>query len=806
MSDKLIYPPDENPQPQAHASELQAFSPQSVNLDYRQLADEDEDGIDLRRYGYALLRYKWLLVVMLLLGIAGAAAAWRRGVLTYTAEGSLWVEVGRGRTGADFAPIQTEGLLESSAWVELLRSYAVLDSVVLAERLYVDAADELAPAFRSFELADSLRPGGYELEVEPDGSNYTLTTSEGILVERGQLGSAVGRGVGFIWTPPAGSFPPNATVAFSVAAPRDAARRLGASLVTQMDQAGNFIQLSLSGPNPERLASVLNTLLERHVTVAADLKRSKLDENLKTIEIQLASTEDSLAAAEQDLEGFRVRTITLPTDRSTPIAPGLQQTLSPVFDRFFQMKVELDEVRRDRQRMQQVVDEISQSGVRIEALEAIPAAASSSELRGLLTELVAARAQVRALRDRYSDDFPPVQELLTRIGTLEAETIPFVARGILLQLGVREGQLQSLVNSSSQDLTTIPPRVIEEGRLARRVAITETLYNDLKSRVETARLASASSIPDVRILDRAAVPRIPTGDTRFRFAAFLLFGFIGAGVGGAILLDRFDGRFRYAGDVGRDIGLDILGSIPRIEGAKRRATPGAVNAAQALEAFRELRIHIGFAYGAAGPLTLTITSPSEGDGKSLISSNLAVAFAEVGRRTLLIDGDTRRGDAHRLLGRKRSPGLVDYLREQPGGNLIQTTDIKNLDFVGSGSRGASTPELLASSRMVHFIGTLKRSYEVIIIDSPPLAAGGDALILGSLTGNLAVVIRTGTTDKHLTQAKLDQLTRLPIRILGAILNDVEPSKGHGYYYANYLPSYEPVPEGDDADGVQLLPG
>jgi len=229
-----------------------------------------------------------------------------------------------------------------------------------------------------------------------------------------------------------------------------------------------------------------------------------------------------------------------------------------------------------------------------------------------------------------------------------------------------------------------------------------------------------------------------------------------------------------------------------------------VNAAQALEAFRELRIHVGFAYGSAGPITLTITSPSEGEGKSLIASNLAVAFSEVGRRTLLIDGDTRRGDAHRLLGRDRSPGLIDYLRERTGEDIIQATDHPNLDFIGSGSRGVSTPELLASPRMAHFLGTLKRTYDVIIVDSPPLASGGDPLILGALTGSIAVVIRTGTTEKALAQAKLDQLSRLPIRILGAILNDVSKMDTYHSYYGGYLPSYEPLPEDGDVEGTQLL--
>jgi len=183
-----------------------------------------------------------------------------------------------------------------------------------------------------------------------------------------------------------------------------------------------------------------------------------------------------------------------------------------------------------------------------------------------------------------------------------------------------------------------------------------------------------------------------------------------------------------------------------------------------------------------------------------------VSFGEVGRRTLLIDGDTRRGDAHRLLGLSQSPGLIDYLRGSGNGNVIQTSEHENLDFIGCGARGASTPELLASPRMAEFMGTLKQRYDVIVVDCPPLAAGGDAVILGALTGNLTLVIRTGSTEKHLTQAKLAPLSRLPIRLLGVVLNDVDPSGG-SHYYSSYLPGYEAMgAEGDEVSAALLSDG
>jgi len=815
--DKLIHSPSELPDHGGDAIGREAaaysgFSGPAGGSAAAYFDDEDGGGgIDFRRYLYALLRYKWWIIVGVVVGAAGAAAAWRYVPVSYTAEGSLWLEVappaGGGGVTGDVTPIRASGLLQAGAWIELLRSFAVLDTVVVNERLYVQAPDQYREAFRSLELADGFRPGAYKLATGPDGRGFVLSSSNGAVVQSGTFGQPVGREVGFVWRPTIGTFPPATEISFSVLHPRDAGRLLSEALETRIDLQGNFLRLALPGRDPEEIARVLNALMERHVVLAAELKSSRLRETVGILEEQLGYTEAELAGAEQDLEQFRVNTITLPSDQAMPIAAGLEQTRDPVFTNFFNMQVELETIRRDRQRLADVVAGFGTGSVRIEALEAIPnVVTEGSELSSLIGELVTARAELRALQARYSNDFPPVRDMLQRINTLETQSIPQLARGILQQMTIREAQVQTLITSASAELSAIPPRTIEEGRRRRRVDITETLYNELRTRVETSRLAAASSIPDVRILDRAAVPQSPTEDNRIRFAALIFLACLGSAVGGALLRDRFDRRFRYAADVGGQFGLDILGSIPRIRIGRKRA-PGAVDTAQALESFRELRIHLGFAYGSAGPLTVAITSPSAGEGKSLISSNLAVSFAEVGRRTLLIDADTRRGDAHRLLGRERVPGLVDYLRSRTGHDIIQTTDVENLDFISCGSRGASTPELLASTRLAQFMGTLKRSYDVIIVDCPPLAAGGDAVILGSLVGNIALVLRTGSTDKQLTQAKLDQVQRLPIRVLGAILNDVDPSKGYdAYYYTTYLPDYQPIPEGEDEKGVRLLSG
>jgi capsular exopolysaccharide synthesis family protein len=805
MSEDNLIPPGAG-RSSVPAEQHQVASPAShVPETYYPALEPDGEGLDLRRYLLAILRYKWLLVVGLVLGATGAVVAWNVIEVTYTAEGSLYIQGENRRQGAgDLDPIRPSALLESSSWVELLRSYQVLDSVVMEEGLYVRPAQGFTEQFQDFGLADQVLFGSFELRIGPDGRTFQLLTTAGAVVDDGNLGEPIGEDAGFRWAPPAGAFAPDAVVKFSVVSPRDASTDLRDRLTAAIDRNGDFLRVTLAGTNAQRITDIVNAVMQRQVRLAADITRAKLDLMLEILEEQLAITNDSLAAAERRLEEFRVATITLPQDRS-PIAVGLQETRNPVFDRFFDMSLRLDDVRRDRQRLSSALESFDDAGeVRIEALEVIPSARESSELRRILDDLVDVRSELRVLRDRYSDDYPPVQELLGQIRSIEHQAIPRVVGGIIEQLDQQAAGLQEQIDSNSKELEEIPPRAIDEQRLRRLVETASTTYQDVRRRVEGARLAAASAIPDVSILDEAEVPQEPTGDMRLPFAAGILLGCLGVAVGGAILLDRNDARFRYASDVSRDIGLDILGSIPRIEAG--RGKKGVLNAAAALEAFRELRIHIGFAYGSAGPITLAISSPAAGEGKSLVASNLAVAFSEVGQRTLLVDADTRRGDAHKLLDRQQSPGLVDYLKERSGQEVIQKTEHDNLDFIGCGSRGTTTPELLASSRMAYFMGTLKRSYDVIIVDCPPLAAGGDAVILSTLTGNLAVVIRTGTTERALAQAKLDQLSRLPIRILGAILNDVDPTDGYYYYYSAYLPGYEPVPEDGEEEGLQLIAG
>ena len=737
----------------------------------------------------ALLRFKWLVLLALVLGLGAAFAATRVMRPVYKAQTNVWVDVPDrpGQAPSDTrGPIRQAALLDADAWVELLRSYIVLEQVARDLRLYLEVertGDR--PAFKGFSIAEAFRPGDYKLTISSDGKAYTISSDKGLDLERGTVGDSVGKRLGFLWAPAPGALPAGRTLEFSVVTPRDAASRLSEQLNVRMDLDGNFLALELVGTNPVLIANILNAVTQRYVEVAAQLKREKLTELTKILEDQLGTAQRNLDDAETALQRFRTRTITLPSDQRRD--GGAAETRDPIRSSFFEMEVERDQLRRDRDAIERLLGDPDLPT----ALSAVGSVQRSPELSNALKELSDKQAELRSLRYHYSDAYPPLQRLVGQIAELQQRTIPTLARSLIAQLSARESELGRQVDATSRDLRQIPGRGIEEARLTRGAELKEQTYTSLQQRYDQARLAAEATVPDVRVLDPAVVPQRPIKNTAPRLLLMGLLAGLGLGMFGAILLDRVDPKVRYPEQVSRDLGLPILGAVPHLR---------AKEPAEVVEALRGVRLNVLHEH-ATMPVVVTITSPGPGEGKSFVSANLALAFADGGHRTILIDADVRRGVLHRRFTTNRQPGLVDYLLgEVPMKEIVQQTAYPRLSFVGCGTRTQRAPEVLGSPQMAELLAQLRGEYDVILIDSPPLTAGVDPFILGTVAGSLMVVLRTGQSHRQITGAKLEVLERLPIRMLGAVLNDVPRGAAYGYYayYSYYLPGYEAVDETNTA--------
>lgn len=759
----------------------------------------------LHRFGSAMRRHKWWMLAIIVTGSSVGYALTQTVAPKYDVSATIWISRGGGNAG----PITTPGLISNSlAWPDLAKSWIVLDKVVSRLSLHVaPLSGTTLPALRELRPSDQLVPGRYALRVDESGREYTLSriaeerSVADSLVERGTVGDSVGRSVGFRWQPPAAQLAAGTRAEFEVVTPREAAVRLSSRLVVNLPPNGNLMWLRMSGEDPQLLAATLNMVQTVFIEEAARLKRENLSAVTRTVQEQLDSAKQTLDNARRALESFKVSTITLPSE-NTPVAPGVTVSTSPVLQSYFQDNVNYKVVQRDREALEQLLAarQNGDGAISIEALMALPSIIQSNP--GLNTELqnlATAEAQLRQALMTKTEAHPDVRLLRERIETLHRRTIPALAEASLAQLRSQEADMRRRIDGAATELRAIPQRTMQEASLQLEVQIADRLYTELQARASAARLAELSALPDVAILDPAVAPLRPTSDTTIGIFLVSIAISIGVAVVLVVLLDLLDKRFRYPRQATHELGLDIVGAIPTLTNP-RNAAARLQEASQLVESFRSLSLAVRSSFNGDGPVQLTISSPGPGDGKSFISANLASALADGGYRTVLIDGDIRRGALHNVFGLPQAPGLMEYLAgEAVLSEVLRPTAHGYLFVIPGGRRRRHGPELLAGDTMTSLVRLLRDQFDAIIIDSAPLGAGIDPYALGVATGAMLVVLRTGETDRRLAQAKLEVLDRMPVRILGTVLNDIGENPQFKYYY--YLEGYGALENTDDQSAL-----
>ena len=749
----------------------------------------ESEGIPWTRYIEALKRHALLILGVTLAGSGLGLLLARRVQPVYEVQSKIWIdESGSSQNG----PIRTQQLLPATSWNELLRSYAIVDQVVHKLRLnvsYKRPSDSVF--FANFESLPDLRAGTYRLKIEA-GGKYVLSTAADTIIERGVVGDSIGRKIGFRWAPDARLLTPGRITSFSVSTPRTASMRLlnavGVSIPEGgQSEGGRFFTVKLTGSDPRRTANTLNVWVQQFVNSADELKKRHLLEFKSILSDQLGVTEGQLQSAEAALEHFRVNTITLPSG-GAPTNVAAQATPDPSITGYFLLKDQLSQLQSERIALEQMIARANGGAIEPQSFLMVPSILTEApQLRAAIEELSSRQAALRTEKQFLTDANPRVQQLNETIRTLQNETIPQIAQTVLQTLRIRERNLSTRVESGSGELRQIPPRTIEERRLVRQVAASENLYGILKARYQEVSLAEAETRPDLSVLDIALPPTSPNSNDASRLMLLAILASIAFGAGIALLHDRIDPRFRYPEQATHELGLTIAGTVPRLTPA-RNGDAQVELLSQVVESFRTLRLSVRYDFPADGPIVLAVSSPSAGDGKSLVSANLAMAFASTGHRTLLIDGDVRRGSLHNAFGIQVTPGLVEYLSNGTDmDTVVKSTGTDNLFLVPRGTRAIKAPELLVSEKMNALIQAAREKFHVVIIDSPPFIAGVDAYALGAAAGSILVVLRQGVSDRKLAAAKLAVVDRLPIRILGAVINGVPAGGMYRYYGTDYYP-------------------
>ena len=487
--------------------------------------------------------------------------------------------------------------------------------------------------------------------------------------------------------------------------------------------------------------------------------------------------------------------------------------------------------------MESVQGTLDQLRERLSATHAERIALEATQSRA--TQLAAAR-QWPGLATHMSEDSPVLQNLLQTFRTAEQElsglavkylpehpkmiraqakldglTTQIQAQVLQLMTGKeaeikmvqeRETALTMAAQQAEDSLKTLEKKGIELAFLQANADKNAGLFSSLDTRMSEVDLASLVQSNNIWFIDRA----VPTADkvrpklTTNLPMAFLI-GLLG-GIALAFFMEYVDSTIKSREDLEEVVGVPFLGAVPvlttsdllSLENERDRSI--YVNArprSTAAEALRSIRTNILFRTPDNGPQKrLLIASAVPREGKSFISSNLSSIIAMTGSRVLLIDADLRRPTQHKLFGITNDRGLSSVLVDGAAiDSAITPTHVKGLDLMPSGPRPANPAELLGSSRMTRMLDALT-AYDFVIIDSSPIGAVADPLILSRFVDGVMMVVESNKTNRdHVLQCR-SRMAEVKANILGAIVNKLDIRRtGYGYYYYyDYNSTYGDPPE------------
>ncbi len=381
-----------------------------------------------------------------------------------------------------------------------------------------------------------------------------------------------------------------------------------------------------------------------------------------------------------------------------------------------------------------------------------------------------------------------------------SESLPSVVNNKLIQdikAQIFEGEAH--LADLRMKYTDSHPQIISlKSRLA---SMKKVLNNEVDNIVRSLKteLSGQLRANNVRIID---MPQLPDRPVRPRKTVALVFGLLGGlslGIFLALIIEMLDQTVRTQDDVERRAGLPFLGLIPYArhkKGAAIFAPLVSPDVSLTSEAFRNLRTMVGFAEKEREPFLL-VTSSVQEEGKSVVATNLSVVLAQLGQKVLIVDGDLRRPRLHSNMRVSSEKGLSDYLSGAADSieDLVQKSEVPNLDVITCGPRPPNPAELLNTQRLADFVAWASKNYSRVIVDCPPVFPISDILLWGRHVKSAIFVMRFGRTRVPLIRTASSRLRASGVRLLGGVVNGARlgtMTYADGRYYEQYYRDYVDV--------------
>ena len=464
-------------------------------------------------------------------------------------------------------------------------------------------------------------------------------------------------------------------------------------------------------------------------------------------------------------------------------------------------------------------------------VDALPAAHENAVIQDLLKRKSDLNQSYAEAVNQYGPNFPKVQRLAEQQKQLDedlAQAQQLMVDTITEDYNTARSHVQILQGALDRQKTEandLAEKLVQYHILQHDAESNKQLYDGLVQKLKEATLTAGLRSSNFAIVDPALVPTTPSRPQKARNILLgLLVGLVG-GIGLAIFREYLDNTVKSPDDIETLTGLPSLAvvpSLPGLTGASGRLSrfgkePASLPAAgprvellsyvqpksQISEAFRALRTSLLLSQADHPPQVILVTSALPREGKTTAAINLAVTLAQLGDRTLLMDSDLRKPGVRRALNLTggKEIGLSSYLAGVCSLDEITTPHpaISNLTALTTGPVPPSPADLLSSHRMSDAILELRRRFKFIVIDSPPIMAATDAVILSALTDGVLLVVRSGTTPKEAFTRTRDLLSAVKCRLLGVVLNAVDSSAPDYYYSYRYYPYAYGYGYGEDVD-------
>ena len=546
-------------------------------------------------------------------------------------------------------------------------------------------------------------------------------------------------------------------------------------------RGSSLVEIAFTGPDPALAARVSNAWTKHFIQTNLERRFESTSYARKFLEDRLASLQVRLEESERLLVGYAAnqRIINIPV-----AGPGGSQSERTILaDDLASLNSELSVATADRIKAQSRLGRTARnSGISAEAL-------NNSAITGLRQKRAEVAAEYAKLMSQFEVGYPPARAVESQLRELdrsiarEERRITDSLQSTYGQSQAREQALELRVNQLKDGLIDQRRRSIQYNVFQREVDTNRQLYEGLLQRYKEIGVAGGVGTNNVSVVDAAELPEKPSSP---RLALNLLLALLAGamiGIALALGLEQIDEAISDPAQVANTLNLPLLGTVPDTEDVDPRVAL-ADRKSPIVEAYLSVQTNLEFSTNHGVPRSFMVTSTRPAEGKSTTAFALAHSLARSKRKVVLIDGDMRSPSVHGLFGLVNGLGLSNYLAgSEDIGSLISKTDVANLDVIVAGPIPPNAAELLTGDRLSTLLEHLLRTYDHVVIDSPPVMGLADAPLIANKVEGAIYAVESHGIRSTLVKTAIGRLRSANARIFGAVLTKFDSKRAHyGYGY------------------------